>query len=195
MTDRSAAEALSTELKQVLGAVSRWDKAWHAVSDAVNSDDPGRNSREAHDRANRDFKRAEEGLHKVGFYADPILARLDRERAAALPTGVWSTSGAGGPSPETVEYSRPILEAALAEGRTNVVISGYPWSFQFTEAVRSPADAALATSDELDGERLWKVLEGMGIIASGTWVGFQREDAEHIAREYAALRSTPEAGS
>ena len=39
----------------------------------------------------------------------------------------------------------------------------------------------------LDVERLWTVLGSIGVIDSGTWVGFSRADAERIAREYAAL--------
>jgi len=39
----------------------------------------------------------------------------------------------------------------------------------------------------LDVDRLWTVLGSIGVIDSGTCVGFSRADAERIAREYAAL--------
>jgi hypothetical protein len=43
---------------------------------------------------------------------------------------------------------------------------------------------------ELDVEALWTVLANTGVIENGTWVSFQREDAEHIAADYAlALRA------
>jgi hypothetical protein len=43
---------------------------------------------------------------------------------------------------------------------------------------------------ELDVDRLWEALEGMGVIDNGTWVSFRRQDAENIAAAYAAAGET-----
>jgi hypothetical protein len=48
---------------------------------------------------------------------------------------------------------------------------------------RLPDDAVLVTRDSL-----WAVLEGMGVIANGTWVSYQPEDADRIL---AAIRAQP----
>ena len=42
----------------------------------------------------------------------------------------------------------------------------------------------------IDVDRLWAVLSGMGVIESGTWVSFRREDAEYIARDYGRLHAS-----
>jgi len=44
-------------------------------------------------------------------------------------------------------------------------------------------------------DRLWRALQGIGVIENGTWVSFQREDAEQIAREYEATRVLASADS
>lgn len=46
--------------------------------------------------------------------------------------------------------------------------------------------------DGLDVETLARAIAGIGVIANGTWVNFEREDAETIAAEYARLRAADE---
>jgi hypothetical protein len=46
---------------------------------------------------------------------------------AGTPTGLWTCDGQ--PSPDVVEYSRPILLEALRTGVRALTISGYRWDY------------------------------------------------------------------
>jgi hypothetical protein len=49
-------------------------------------------------------------------------------------------------------------------------------------------------AEALDPEVLWSVLAGIGVLDNGTWVRFDRDDADCIADAYAAeyARLSPE---
>ena len=46
------------------------------------------------------------------------------------PTGIWTTKGPGGPSPERVAAIRPVLERAMTEGVTLIEDGGFTWIYQ-----------------------------------------------------------------
>lgn len=78
------------------------------------------------------------------------------------------------------EAGRRLLAELDGVGRAPFSGVSFPGAEDDIAAIEAEAAA-------LDVERLWRVLEGVGVIENGTWVSFRREDADRIAREYAAL--------